>query len=743
MKKQIDGSIKAYLLWSALILLSLLTICAIPFALAQSRSRGTSRQNLLRPVANQNPVGNVYFPDARAPERAEAKHAGHSKFPTRTSSLTGVARLPIVPYPEAPQVVLYDQLDNAGTTSVSSQDFEAALDPFDDFAADDFVVPAGQTWNISEVDVPGTYFNGAGPAASFNVFVYADSGGLPGTQIYGARDVSYVNNSGVFQVTLRVPAALGPGTYWVSVQARMDFIPGGQWFWAARTMQANSPAAWKNPEGGFGTPATCPATGCPVPPDPCPTCTDFGVRQCCTGSPAGEPDQMFRLIGTLGVIPCVWYEAESTDNTLLGSAVIQNCPTCSGEHDVGYVGNNSGTLQFNGVAAAPAGRYTVTIMYTNADAVRYALLSVNGSAGTPLSFPSTGSFQTVGAIQTTVTLNLGNNNTLRFNNPIPGDWAPDFDRLGVGCPVPTPAPTPTPTATPTATPRPSATPTATPRPSATPTATPRPSATPTTTPGPTVTPTVTPTASPIAKDFNRDGFPDYLLFNPGNLATVIWYLHNNIRVGSDHGPALPPGWNVARVADFNGDGFPDLVLFNPNTGATRIWYLRNNDRIGTAAGPTLPGGWSLMGVADFNRDGHPDYLLFNTNSLATVVWYMRNNVHVGSDHGPALPMGWSVAGLADFNGDGFPDLVLFSPTTGGSRIWYLRNNDRIGTVAGPSVPGGWILAGVADFNRNGHPDYLLFNSMTRGTVIWYMNNNVRSGSAVGPTLPSGWTLVAL
>jgi hypothetical protein len=66
--------------------------------------------------------------------------------------------------------------------------------------------------------------------------------------------------------------------------------------------------------------------------------------------------------------------------------------------------------------------------------VRYALLSVNGSPGTPLSFPSTGSFQTVGSIQTTITLNTGCN-TLEFYNPIVGSWAPDFDRIQFNCPT--------------------------------------------------------------------------------------------------------------------------------------------------------------------------------------------------------------------------------------------------------------------------------------------------------------------
>ena len=65
--------------------------------------------------------------------------------------------------------------------------------------------------------------------------------------------------------------------------------------------------------------------------------------------------------------------------------------------------------------------------------MRYALLSVNGGQGMPLNFPSTGSFNTVGSIQTTITLNTGCN-TLEFYNPIVGSWAPDFDRIEFNCP---------------------------------------------------------------------------------------------------------------------------------------------------------------------------------------------------------------------------------------------------------------------------------------------------------------------
>jgi hypothetical protein len=46
-------------------------------------------------------------------------------------------------------------------------------------------------------------------------------------------------------------------------------------------------------------------------------------------------------------------------------------------------------------------------------------------------------------------------------------------------------------------------------------------------------------------DFNRDSHADYLLFNSSTRQTVIWYLNNNVVIGSRYGPTLPGGWSVA------------------------------------------------------------------------------------------------------------------------------------------------------------------------------------------------------
>jgi hypothetical protein len=243
-------------------------------------------------------------------------------------------------------------------------------------------------------------------------------------------------------------------------------------------------------------------------------------------------------------------------------------------------------------------------------------------------------------------------------------------------------------------------------------------------------------------DFNRDGKPDYLLYNAGTRRTAVWYLNNNVYIGGAFAPTLPVGWRVIDAADFNRDGKPDYALFNASTRQTAIWYLSGVMFIGSAAGPTLPSGWALVATGDFNNDGKPDYVIYNSSTRQTAIWYLNNNVYIGGASGPSIPSSWSLVGIADFNRDGKPDYLLFNPGTHNSVIWYLSGTTRIGSVFGPTIAAGFNLMGAADFNRDGKPDYLLFNPSTRQTAIWYLNNNVRIGTAVGPTLAAGFTLAA-
>ena len=243
---------RTYLLRGVFVL-SLAFVIVMPLALGQSR-------NL---VGKQSVAASTHTPQVAPPAIGPAR----------------AHELPILPMPQAPQVVLYDQYNNAGPNATRSTAF-TDLPDFSTDLADDFVVPAGQTWNVQSIDADGTYFFGPGPATDWNVFIYTDSGGLPGTQIFSATNQPVVVVGSTFTVNLPVAAVLSAGTYWVEIQANMTFDPQGEWEWTDRMLQSNSGAAIRNPGG---------AVGCG---------TDWIRKIFCVSSM--DPDQVYRLNGTMG-----------------------------------------------------------------------------------------------------------------------------------------------------------------------------------------------------------------------------------------------------------------------------------------------------------------------------------------------------------------------------------------------------------------------------------------------------------
>ncbi|HEX4253944.1 MAG TPA: CBM35 domain-containing protein, partial [Streptosporangiaceae bacterium] len=148
-----------------------------------------------------------------------------------------------------------------------------------------------------------------------------------------------------------------------------------------------------------------------------------------TSSSAGNPAQAtFDNFGVTSTADtptlATSYEAEAAANTLAGGAGVSTCSTCSGGSKVGFVGNG-GTLTVNNVTAPTAGTYRVTLIYAT-DGVRPGLVSANGGAAQTLSFPSTGSFNTTGALTVSLALNAGAN-TIELSDP--SAYTPDFDRI--------------------------------------------------------------------------------------------------------------------------------------------------------------------------------------------------------------------------------------------------------------------------------------------------------------------------
>lgn len=178
----------------------------------------------------------------------------------------------------AAPVVLYDQTANAATPSADpgapnfspSNDFGGDTDR----TADDFVVPAGATWAISEIGVAGA-FEAPTTESTVNVYLYADAAGKPGNQIFSQLAV-VATGAPNFVVPLTGAPALTAGTYWVTVQFIVD--GGPFWSWGTSTVQRGNPAHWTGLEG----PAECQA--------------GWAVRTVCWAGT--NPDQVFVLKGT-------------------------------------------------------------------------------------------------------------------------------------------------------------------------------------------------------------------------------------------------------------------------------------------------------------------------------------------------------------------------------------------------------------------------------------------------------------
>ena len=184
--------------------------------------------------------------------------------------------------PRGGDSTLYDQSLSGSAIGFISQNFtDFSSGAYNAQGADDFVVTDAAGWTVDQINVGGVYFNGSGPADSFDVQIYADAGGVPAaapTCTYTA--LSYTGSVPSFSIALPTPCVLPTGTYWVSAAANMAFGAGGEFGWNAYTgFTLGAVAQWQNPGGGF-------ATGC----------SSWSAMDVCLGQP-GYNALSFQVVG--------------------------------------------------------------------------------------------------------------------------------------------------------------------------------------------------------------------------------------------------------------------------------------------------------------------------------------------------------------------------------------------------------------------------------------------------------------
>jgi len=162
--------------------------------------------------------------------------------------------------------LLYSQNSNFGSGILSWNETSGSFGTrYDCAAADDFVVPAGRTWTIKEVDVTGVYFNGSGPASSEVVSFYTDRHNGHPENVKASYTFNCTDTDGSFACAIPGPhgrglklsgGTTGKRRYWLSVVTNMAFTEEGEWGWVQNSQTHHKPGQWRNPGNGFNTGCT-------------------------------------------------------------------------------------------------------------------------------------------------------------------------------------------------------------------------------------------------------------------------------------------------------------------------------------------------------------------------------------------------------------------------------------------------------------------------------------------------------
>lgn len=253
----------------------------------------------------------------------------------------------------------------------------------------------------------------------------------------------------------------------------------------------------------------------------------------------------------------------------------------------------------------------------------------------------------------------------------------------------------------------------------------------------------------VAKgDFDKDGYQDIAVLNPGSPSFVSIFLNDK------NGGFLPKvdytidGTNSGdfAVGDFNGDGAPDIAIANPQ-GPSRISILLNNGSGGFVNGVSNTEAFYLpraLVTGDFNGDDIIDIATIrdvkitilsgnsDANGKGDGTFQISSEITLTSSSG--YPLCNQIA-AADLNNDALLDLVLPCFIDNGSNdskeIRTFRNTG-FGFVTAGSIDllmGGFsswhnIPVTIADFNGDGAPDIAVSYSQynTPGNVSVALNN---------------------
>jgi hypothetical protein len=226
-------------------------------------------------------------------------------------------------------------------------------------------------------------------------------------------------------------------------------------------------------------------------------------------------------------------------------------------------------------------------------------------------------------------------------------------------------------------------------------------------------------------DFNGDGFLDIAVSNDAPDPKLIYFNDGkgNFNIGSEFGFPKWPTRNLS-IADINKDGLPDLILANRGDLSSTSNYICLNRGKGQFNANCIPFARypaTTISPADINKDGFIDLVVPHRDGGQSYVYLGSSGIAFSDNR--RIPFGPTNAAIrvtevGDFNADSILDIVTIDETKGVNL--YLGQKDQtfspaISLADSQVVP--YALA-IADLNKDGKIDIIVGHIEAPSTVFF-------------------------
>jgi hypothetical protein len=206
--------------------------------------------------------------------------------------------------------------------------------------------------------------------------------------------------------------------------------------------------------------------------------------------------------------------------------------------------------------------------------------------------------------------------------------------------------------------------------------------------------------TPVAGDFDNNGFDDIAWYDPSAGTINFWWSNGDKTFTSQNNVSVGTGFQLFS-GNFDAANGDDLFFYAPGAGADKILWANGSARTFTTQAVSVSGTYTPV-AGNFDGQGGDDIFWYSSSAGTANVWWAvgstktftsQNNVSVGTGLTP-------IAG--NFDGLVGTDLFWYGPGATADQIWF-ANDDKTFDKRSASVSGTYLpIAG--DFDGDGADD---------------------------------------